>query len=163
MSERAPSTPNFKDRSKEKLVEMRKRASEKMGRSVSGMMFNLTLRHDLESFDLEDEEVDNLKEQHYQDQKETREYYKDKYTYLARRLGAYAMFAPGANRVTGAVHSFKVERNLQKKRRDAYKLEHGTAISNTKKQWATGKARLNALAPTKASLAARKSTLRARQ
>lgn len=169
MTERAPSNANFKDRSKEKLVEMRKRASEKVGRLVANLTFD---KSTIEIADYDDENPEkyeqdfnfatyesNLRESHYQDQKETREYYKDKLIYRARRLGAYAMFVPGYSQAAGIVKDIRFERQLQKKRRQGYKQEHGTLISKAKDQWSAGKARLNALDEQKAQLDARKSNL----
>ena len=149
MTEQAPKRSEYM----EKLAELRKRASEKIGRYISNKTFNESIL-DVADYDEDNPDKytqdmyfatyeDNLRESHYQDEKETREYYKDKSIYLARKLGAYAMFVPGANHITSAANSFKIERQLSKKRREGYKREHGTFVSNTKKQWATAKGRLD--------------------
>lgn len=163
---------NFEQKSAERqehMQELRRKASEKIGRLASWATF------DKDSVKIDDFDEDNpdkreqdfafatyetnLRESHYQDQKETREYYKDKSINTARQLGAYAMFVPGTPQLVGMYNSTILDMKSQKARRLAYKQEHGTFVSNTKEQWVNGQERLDSLKAQKSLLNDRKQEL----
>lgn len=163
---------NFEQKSlerEERMRELRKKASEKIGRFASWATF------DKDSIKIDDFDKDNpekyeqdfafatyetnLRESHYQDQKETREYYKDKSVNTVRQLGAYAMFIPGSRQAVDIYKDTRYEIKSQKARRLAYKQEHGTFISKTKEQWVQGNERLDMLKVQKSELNNRKQTL----
>lgn len=163
---------NFEQKSlerQERMRELRRKASEKIGRLASWATFN---KDSIKIDDFDKDNPDkreqdfafatyetNLRESHYQDQKETREYYKDKSINTVRQLGAYAMFVPGTPHLVEMYNSTVFDMKSQKARRLAYKQEHGTFISNTMDQWSKGKERLDALKVQKSELNDRKKEL----
>lgn len=153
----------------ERMQELRRKASEKIGRFASWATFD---KGSVKIDDFDEDNPDkreqdfafatyetNLRESHYQDQKETREYYKDKSINTVRQIGAYAMFVPGTPQLVGIYNSAVYDKKSQKARRLAYKQEHGTFVSNTKEQWANARERLDTLKAQKSQLNDRKQEL----
>lgn len=166
MSEYAPTiTEKAYHYSKEKLSEKRKVASEKLGRFVSGVVFDRSFQNftSYTGVDIDPDMYDMMREQHYQDGKEKREYYKDKSTYYARRMGAYAMMLPGVNSSVNNLkafgNDFMWERRRSKAMKAGYRREHGSFVASTKESWSAGKSKLAALNEQKAELDARKEEL----
>lgn len=146
--------------SKEKLSEKRKIASEKMGRYASGVLFNRELSKIANSgLDLDEEDIDTMREERYQKGREKREYQKDKSIYYTRRLGAYAMMVPGVgigvDKVKSSASDFLREHRRSAVKRAEYREEHGTFISKTKKHWSQSKEKLAALNQVKQELDSR--------
>ena len=151
-------TINFEQhpsKQKEKIQEFRKRASEKIVRFMSYVTFDTNTIHiaDIEDVEPEKYEQDvafasyepNLRESHYQAEKETREYHKQKMINTARLMGAYISMLPGMGYVEGVYQDARFEANRAKRMKALYKQEHGTIASKTVAQWKKGLGKVNKL------------------
>lgn len=137
--------PTYKDKAKERLNDFRKRVSEKMGRAVAGAMFDKSSVGIAEYNEYNPDKLfqdtafatyeQNLRENHYQEQREKHEYYLDRAELTSRKMGAIALMVPGIDLISKKLNSRKVNKSLQTKRRRAYKQRNGTLKSNLRKQY----------------------------
>lgn len=157
---------------KEKLSSSRKFASEKIGRLASNLTFD---RRSVEIADYDDTNHEkytqdlnfatyelNLRDTHYQQQKEVREYYRDKTAYIAKRLGSTAMHMPGLNVIRESVKDSRKSRQRLKEERKKYKERNGTFTSNLNERLVQNRKRFDVsksdLRHRKAHLASNRST-----
>lgn len=137
--------PTYKDKAKERLNDFRKRVSEKMGRAVADVTFDKSSVDIAEYDEYNPDKLfqdtafatyeQNLRENHYREQREEHEYYLDRAKLISKKMGAAALMVPGIDLIGKKLNSRKVNKQLQTKRRQAYKQRNGTLKSNLRKQY----------------------------